>query len=222
MADNKGSRKTTTRLSAFKSGSAYPVLYMFLVTFFFTLILVGLGALTRERVEANKQVMFERAVLMSVFPDRITDKTPPSEVHSMFVEVARKEGEKSYLIEENGELFAYAVPIAGKGFWDVIKGVIGIGPDKQTVAGIAFYEQNETPGLGAEITKPFFRKRFEGLQIAAGSERPVDIVVGTETDAPNQVLAITGATQTCTRLEIVINDSLKEWLSSGEPSKESP
>ncbi len=75
---------------------------------------------------------------------------------------------------------------------------------------IAFYEQRETPGLGAEITKSYFREQFKGLKIK-DRDVPVRLMpIGTRT-SEHEVHAITGATQTCTRLERIINQSLRTW-----------
>ena len=77
---------------------------------------------------------------------------------------------------------------------------------------MAFYRKNETPGLGAEIAKAAFREQFidkviaiEGPQI--NIKRPGAVLGNSD------VHAVTGATQTSTRLENIINAGLKEWLS---------
>lgn len=54
----------------------YPVVYMFLITFLFTAILIGIAHATHARVDANEKIMFERAVLMATLPDEVTDRTP--------------------------------------------------------------------------------------------------------------------------------------------------
>ena len=46
--------------------AAFPVVYMFGLTFVSTLVLVGLSRFTDERVRANRQIRFERAVLQAV------------------------------------------------------------------------------------------------------------------------------------------------------------
>jgi Na+-transporting NADH:ubiquinone oxidoreductase subunit C len=105
------------------------------------------------------------------------------------------------------------LPIAGQGFWAPIKGIIGIGADGKTVTGIALYEQNETPGLGAEIAKAPFLDQFEGKQLAGG-ERPIVFCRPGASLGANEVHAVTGATQTSTRLEGIINGALDVWRSA--------
>ena len=111
---------------------------------------------------------------------------------------------------KNDSLIAYAVPLQGPGFWAEIRGVIGIAADTRTVTGIAFYEQNETPGLGGEIIKPSFREQFAGKQLSI--ERvPLEIRLQTEQLDESSVHAITGATQTSTRLAAFMNERLEAW-----------
>ena len=109
------------------------------------------------------------------------------------------------------EVQGFAVVVRGKGFWAPIEGVIGVAVDKRTITAIAFYEQNETPGLGAEITKPAFVNQFEGLRLGP-IEGPIGIKPFGAELAGNEVHAISGATQTCTRLETLINNDLSKWL----------
>jgi len=102
------------------------------------------------------------------------------------------------------------VPIEGQGFWDTIKGVIGIAPDKRMITGVCVYEQNETPGLGAEIARLPFRSQFVGREIA-DEGKPFGIKpVGSSLDR-SEVHAVTGATQTSTRIERIIVEQLSRW-----------
>ena len=192
----------------------FPILYMFLVTAFFSSIVIGFTSLTRQRVEANDKLAFERAVI-DVVPGLSAATLSNDQVHQHFTEMVEEPTPDSggaYIVKQDGQLVVYALPVSGQGFWAPISGIIGIETDKKTVTGIAFYEQNETPGLGAEITKTPFRQQFEGKQLAdqgqpLGMKRP-----GVELD-DSSVHAITGATQTSNRLERIINSALTEWQS---------
>jgi Na+-transporting NADH:ubiquinone oxidoreductase subunit C len=193
--------------------SWYPVAYMFCVTAFFSSIVIGLTRLTSERVEANEKLAFERAVL-SVLPDLEVETMTRSQIHNTFTELIEKSDDLSkdvYTARRNDQIIAYIVIISGQGFWAPIKGIIGIKPDKRTISGIAFYEQNETPGLGAEITKAPFKNQFKG-KVISSEGKPINIKrPGTEL-GDNEVHAVTGATQTSTRLETIINTDLKKWI----------
>ena len=73
-------------------------------------------------------------------------------------------------LKKNGQIETFVLPISGQGFWAPIKAIIGIEADKKTITGIAIYQQNETPGLGAEISKISFRQQFKGKEISSGDK----------------------------------------------------
>ena len=192
----------------------FPVIYMFLVTAFFSLIVIGLSAFTSTRVEVNTKLAFEKAVL-AVLPGLYdeNEKVSRLQLHELFgekVAAPDKGSAGAYTLRESGTIVAYALPISGQGFWAPIKGVIGIQADRKTITGIAFYQQNETPGLGAEIANPEFRNQFKGKVMVIG-EQPLHIVRTEVTLDQSSVHAVTGATQTSTRLETLLNDDLKQW-----------
>jgi Na+-transporting NADH:ubiquinone oxidoreductase subunit C len=187
---------------------------MFVVTGVFSSIVIGFAQLTRENVEANQALAFERAVI-SVLPGLYKPGLSRLDIHSRFTEkvTAPPEGAaRPYRLQADGATLAYALPFAGQGFWAPIKGVIGIAADRKTVTGISFYEQNETPGLGARIVDADFTNQFVGRVLADG-----DNAIGLKPQGSvlqnSDVHAVTGATQTCTRLERIINDTIREWRS---------
>ena len=59
----------------------------------------------------------------------------------------------------------YIIPVSGFGLWDYIYGYIAIAPDGDTVIGISWYEQKETPGLGANIAETPWQSLFPGKKI---------------------------------------------------------
>jgi len=190
----------------------YPIGYMFGVTFVFCAVLIGVAALTRDRVEANRQVLFEKAVLMAVgLP--VDESTSPAETHRLFVDVMEPPAADTggaYRLKQADGTSAYALPFEGRGFWNVIRGVVGISADGRTLVGIAFHEQSETPGLGAEIVKPAFCDQFKGRAIREG-ERPILLKTAGMERTEGDLHAVTGATQTCVRLEAMLNRAIREW-----------
>jgi len=192
--------------------SWFPILYMFCVTALFSSIVIGLTRITSERVETNEKLAFERAVL-SVLPGMDIEMLTNPEIHNKFTDMINEPNDLSkdaYTAKKDGRIIAYILPISGQGFWAPIKGVIGIEKDRKKITGIAFYEQNETPGLGAEIAKTPFRNQFEGKVISSEGQ-PINFRRPGTTLEDNEVHAVTGATQTSNRLEIIINMELKKW-----------
>lgn len=59
----------------------------------------------------------------------------------------------------------YVVPVNGFGLWDAIYGYIALNTDGNTVIGISWYDQKETPGLGANIAEAYWQNLFPGKKI---------------------------------------------------------
>ena len=190
----------------------FPVAYMFVVTAFFSSIVIGFAQFTSDRVEANADLAFEKAVL-AVLPGLLEEGESRLEIHRKFVERVGPPDEQiggACRLTEAGRTVAYALPVEGQGFWAPIKGVIGLKDDRRTITGIAFYEQNETPGLGAQITTITFTSQFQGKVLASG-DKPLNIRPPGAPLGESDVHAVTGATQTSTRLEKILNDALTQW-----------
>ena len=190
----------------------FPVLYMFAVTAFFSSIVIGFSQFTEERVTANKRRAFEQAIL-AVIPGMFEAGASDLKHHLRFEEHVSGPNEslgRAYTVKTEGQLTAYALPISGRGFWAPIKGVIGIAADKKTITGVVFYEQKETPGLGAQITTSKFRDQFKD-KIISMTGKGLNFKRAGEVLGDSDVHAVTGATQTCSRLENIINDGLNKW-----------
>lgn len=64
---------------------------------------------------------------------------------------------------------AIILPISGFGLWGPLHGFLGIANDGNTVLGASWYQQVETPGLGANIANPQWLKQFYGKHIFESS-----------------------------------------------------
>jgi len=106
-----------------------------------------------------------------------------------------------YMVWKNQEFERVILPVRGAGMWSMLYGYIALKSDLNTIAGMTFYEQNETPGLGDQITHPHWLALWQGkliyddrghpwFSVSQGAVQP-----GTET-AKYQVDALTGATVT--------------------------
>ena len=192
----------------------FPILYMFIVMAAFSSVVIGFSSLTRERVKSNERLAFEKAVV-AVLPDLHESGLGSAEIHRRFTEQVTEPDASSgdaFTFRKDGKIASYAVPFEGQGFWAPIRGIIGVQADKRTVTGIAFYEQSETPGLGAEIVKPLFRNQFEG-KVLGQEGKPINIRRPGAELGKSDVHAVTGATQTSTRLEGIINRAVSQWQS---------
>ncbi len=70
-----------------------------------------------------------------------------------------------YLIADSqGEVEKIVLPIHGYGLWSTLYGFLALNTDDGTIAGLTFYEQAETAGLGAEVSNPKWLAQFIGKQ----------------------------------------------------------
>ncbi len=197
--------------------TAYPIFYMFIITSVLSAILILFGSITRERVKNNEQIAFERAVLQAL-PIELPRNPGPAQVHSLYLANIREPDASSagaLRYTKGDSLIAYALPLEGPGFWAPIKGVIGISKERTTITGIAFYEQNETPGLGGEIAKPEFTQQFAGKSLS-DTDPYIKFIPPSATLDDYSVHAITGATQTSNRLGKFMNEQLGTWRQNME------
>ena len=200
----------------------FTVFYMAAISAFFTACVAIVYSATRERVQFNRRIA-ERRVVMRVlefdFPKSNEEFSRLYENRIKRTDIRIRTQAKEVRVlkgfDENGELIGYVFPLIGRGFWDQIKGYMAVKPDLGTIQGLAFYEQSETPGLGAEITEPWFEKNFRDKKIPdrAGPEgRMISLVREGREKGSGDVDAITGATQTSKAVEKIINTTLKSFL----------
>jgi Na+-transporting NADH:ubiquinone oxidoreductase subunit C len=105
----------------------------------------------------------------------------------------------------------YIVPLRGKGLWGPIWGYISFEKDLNTVYGVNFDHQGETPGLGAEIKEIWFQQPFKGKTIFEDSVKFVSIKVIKGGAAPgnkHEVDAISGGTITSKSLQAMLDTCL--------------
>lgn len=114
---------------------------------------------------------------------------------------------------ENGSK-TYVTPLRGKGLWGPIWGYMSFEPDLNTIYGVIFDHQGETPGLGAEITFAWFEEPFRGKTIFKDSTEFVSVKVlkgGAPDDDPHAVDAISGGTITSKGLEAMLDSCLVQY-----------
>ena len=107
----------------------------------------------------------------------------------------------------------YIIPLRGKGLWGPIWGFISLEKDLNTVYAAVFDHKSETPGLGAEINRPFFQDPFTSKTIMEDGKF-VSIIVqkgGAKGDI-HKVDGISGGTITCDGVTNMIEERLSKYL----------
>jgi len=114
-----------------------------------------------------------------------------------------------YLVWRDGRLNRLILPVHGAGMWSMLYGYVAVEADFNTLAGVIFYEQNETPGLGDQITQSYWENQWRGKQlydetgemlfrVAEGPVSPGSAA------ADFQVDALTGATVTANAVTALV------------------
>lgn len=124
---------------------------------------------------------------------------------------------EAYRNRENGDI---GFIFSGYGFWDRITGIIVLSPGLDKIRNIRFFEQKETPGLGARIEEIWFTDQFKELPLNWESPADRRIIIGQSLNAEaRKVDAVTGATQTSIALMNVLNTELDIFKKSYEKRK---
>ncbi|MBU2488639.1 MAG: FMN-binding protein [Proteobacteria bacterium] len=195
----------------------FSVLYMFVLTLVCTGLLTGIQEVNGQRIEVNRQAR-ENRVILSVLLIPVpadADNARAAEIYAQRVREVRLGGKTVYqgLGKDGTSILGWAFPLSGPGFWGAIQAMMGVSPDLETVLGVEFYDQNETPGLGGRITEAWFTDQFAGKRLIPDAKgRFFYLVSSPEKDLENQVDAITGASQTSIRVQELMNDSIREYL----------
>ena len=123
-----------------------------------------------------------------------------------------------YVAEINTEKY-YIIELRGTGLWDAIWGYISLKSDFNTVNGVSFDHKGETAGLGAEITKDWFKESFKDEKIFNSDGELVGITVLKGNNDPNnidkddhEVDAISGSTITGDGVTDMIYERVNNYL----------
>lgn len=128
---------------------------------------------------------------------------------------ARKR-EKVYLIKDgSGGFKGVILRIKGQGLWNLMWAYLALEKDANTVIGLKYYKQGETPGLGAEVENPRWFNQWVGNKVYNKDMEPNVKVTkakspeGSE-ESKYEVDALSGATIT----SVGVQNSLNYWLSN--------
>jgi Na+-transporting NADH:ubiquinone oxidoreductase subunit C len=194
------------------------IVYMFLISLFFASLVSAVKHLNEKTIASNQALKLQR-IILKVLDIAVEKNTSDNQISRLFMERVkdiRVEERTLYVgYEEDGHtILGYAFPVGGPGFWGPIQGMVGVNPDATKVLGIAFYKHTETPGLGGRITEDWFSSQFHGLRLfpIKGNQKIFYLKPAGTTGAPNELDAITGATNTSAAVETFLNDELDYFL----------
>jgi len=194
------------------------VVYMFAISILFASLVSAVNHFNEKTIAANQALKLQSIILqvLGIADDKdISDET----ISRLFLERVKNinVGERTLYVgydEDGRTIRGYAFPVGGPGFWGPIQGMVGVSPDAAQILGIAFYKHSETPGLGGRITEDWFENQFDGLPLhpIEGDRKIFYLRPEGTAKAPNELDAITGATNTSSAVEVFLNDELDYFL----------
>jgi Na+-transporting NADH:ubiquinone oxidoreductase subunit C len=122
-----------------------------------------------------------------------------------------------------GAVEQVVVAVEGLGMWGTVYGFIALAPDGNTVQGLAFYDQKETPGLGGEIGNPKWQALWRGRKAYDAQWQPKLAVIkgpaGPAEQDPHRIDGLSGATITSNAITRLVqfwlsDDGYGRWLKS--------
>lgn len=175
--------------------------FVFIMGTITSLLIIGMDALTFERIKANEQALFQSSVL-DAFEIPFTTATI-NEVFLQNVEPIEFEVDGEIItVYRDPRSGRVSMEMSGGGVWGPIIGVLTLEPDFVTIAKVAILQEEETPGLGGRITEPAYLAKYQGIRF-----NPTVVVTKDRPSGDNEVDAITGATGTSSRFQIILNNT---------------
>jgi len=212
----------------------YTIIFTSVVTVVLGLVISFTADSLRDKQEINEALDIKKNILsvlgynqaLSVWTDDKIQSVYEKNIKEISIDANGREIEKPlesneyrkiYQSTENGSVSGYAIPISGKGLWGTMFGYFAIDPDAETVKGITFYKHKETPGLGGEVDKDWFKNNFIGKKLidVSGNLVSVEVVKGyvssTDPNINHKVDGISGATITGKGVTTFLKADLKKY-----------
>ncbi len=201
--------------------SLYTVFYAAALGIVCSLLLTAVAVFTKP-YRLNNAKAEKTLNILEVLAVPFGENATPQELEKAFDENVKHQKDGTlemygYLQPGTTNVFkTLAFPFAGPGLWGPVKGFLSMKNDLKTIQSISFYEHEETPGLGGEITADWFRNQFKGKSIIGPDGKPGIKIVQNGASKSNEVDAISGATLTSQKVERMLNSVIKQINKNGK------
>jgi Na+-transporting NADH:ubiquinone oxidoreductase subunit C len=198
----------------------FTVFFMFAVTFVSMSIVTIVQMSTRSTVERNRTLFQKQAVCDAA-------GMPPPESSDALIAwydanvraIKTDAGEPDHFRVrsiESPDVQDLVVVTTGPGLWGQITAFVGFDAAGSRIKAVTFLDHVETPGLGARIDEPWFKRQFIGKRGPFNRLTPErkDKSMSSSPDAET-FDQITGATITSTAVRNIMNESLARARSLG-------
>ena len=196
------------------NSNAYTVIYATIIVVIVAVLLALVSQVLSPRQEANRLLDQQKQILVALNQDSLMNTMNPADLYDKLVnDTIDVNGAPVFVANIEGNT-KYVLKLHGAGLWGGIGGYLALDADKNTIYGINFNHESETPGLGAEIVTEKFRSQFPGKHIRNAAGEVVSVAVlkaGKMAEGQEQVDALSGATITCDGVSTMIATNLAEY-----------
>jgi len=187
------------------------ILFVFVMAIITSGILLGVEAITAERIKNNQDAKIKIAILEA--HDIEYSLTSINNTFDLEIEIITVD-DWTFYVNPDTDNVSFAV--SGGGVWGPIEGILTLESDFQTILDVSILQQEETPGLGGVIAEKGYLDTFVGkimIPIFEINKDPSE-------NANNEIDAIVGATNTSKRFQDIMNtdyaDALSAWQNRDE------
>lgn len=207
--------------------NAYTIIYATVLVVIVAIALAVVSQVLSARQQANALLDKQKQILVALNQDIDAVANPAALYTELCQDTIACGNTEVYVFSIEGAT-KYVLRLHGQGLWGGIGGYLALDEDKNTVFGVNFNHEGETPGLGAEIVTAKFRQQFVGKHIkdATGAIRSIAVLKAGKTadEGQEQVDAYAGATITSTGVNDMLAANLAEYAEflNNVPAKETP
>ena len=144
--------------------NVYTIVYSIVLVVIVAVLLAVVNQGLKARQEANKLLDTQKQMLVALNQD-IDNCDDPAALYDSLVKDTVMCGESPVIVFEVEGQTKYMLRLHGQGLWGGIGGYMALNDDCNTVFGINFNHESETPGLGGEIVTEKFRSQFTVFQL---------------------------------------------------------
>jgi Na+-transporting NADH:ubiquinone oxidoreductase subunit C len=171
------------------------ILFVLVLGSILTTTLVGVNNFTTPIIQKNEEIKLKSNVLNALDIEYDVESVEQTFLNN--VKTVEK-NDTTYFISANGD---YALPYEGSGLWGPITGILAMGPDLISIAGITIMHQEETPGLGSRIAEVPYLEAFVGKRFSPALE----LVQPGKGGGNTQIDSISGATMSSKAFVLILN-----------------
>ncbi len=170
------------------------------VSFVCSILVASTAVVLKPRQLQNAEEFRQRIIL-----DVAGLYEPGADVAALYATIEERSttlasGEEApvFLVMDGDRIEQVILPIYGPGLWSTMYGYLAVDNDGNTVRGLRFYDHAETPGLGDQVDKPFWRDQWPGKKLYDADGQPqIEVVKGpAPVGSDYQIDGLAGATLT--------------------------